>query len=66
MSRFLAPAPRLCDCGSELYSEWEYDGNGIELCRTCPKCRKARLAGYRPEVLRPYGQNEVDEPIESD
>jgi len=64
MSRFLAPSPRPCDCGSGLFSEWEYDGNGIELCRACPKCRARKLARYRPEVLRAYGQDQVDEPIE--
>jgi hypothetical protein len=32
-------------------SRWEYDVRGIPLVRTCSKCRKARLSGYRPEVL---------------
>jgi hypothetical protein len=44
----------------------EYDGNGIYLCRVCCRCREAKLAGYRPEILRPYTQADVDEPIEPD
>lgn len=45
-------------------SWWEYDGNGIELCRVCPKCKREKLARYRPELLRPYSQADVDESIE--
>ena len=48
------------------HSWWEKDGNGIDLCRVCPKCIKAKLAKYRPVVLRPYTQDDVDEPIEPD
>jgi len=32
----------------------------------CPKCRKAKLAQYRPEILTGYTQADVDEPIDSD
>lgn len=53
-----------CNCGSGLEAEWQYDGNGIELCKACPKCRKQKLAKYRPEILQPYTQADVDEPIE--
>jgi hypothetical protein len=45
-------------------SWWEYDGQGIPLCRVCPACREAKLARYRPEILQPYTQADVDEPIE--
>jgi hypothetical protein len=45
-------------------SEWEHDGNGIELCRACPSCKKQKLSRYRPEILRPYTQADVDEAIE--
>ena len=45
-------------------SWWENDGNGIPLCRVCAGCRSAKLAKYRPEVLRPYDQSVVDEQIE--
>lgn len=53
------------DCrGSGETSWWEYDGNGIPLCRVCKVCRKVKLGRYRPEILRPYTQADVDEPIE--
>lgn len=45
-------------------SWWEYDGQGIPLCRVCDKCEKAALARYRPEILTHYTQADVDEPIE--
>lgn len=61
MSRY---DPKPCECGSGEPSEWLFDGNGIELCRACPKCKKEKLSKYRPEILRPYTQADVDEPIE--
>ena len=57
---------RSCECGSGLSSEWQYDGQGIELCRACPKCKQKKLSKYRPEILRGYTQSDVDEPIESE
>ena len=45
-------------------SWWEYDAQGIPLCRVCDKCRKAKLRQYRPEILRGYTQADVDEPID--
>jgi hypothetical protein len=45
---------------------WEYDAQGIELCRVCDDCVKQKLARYRPEILSGYTQADVDEPIESD
>jgi hypothetical protein len=53
-----------CPCGSGEESEWEYDAQGIPLCRCCDVCRKERLAQYRPEILTGYTQADVDEPIE--
>lgn len=50
-----------CDQG---VSWWEYDAQGIELCRVCPDCVDAKLAQYRPEILSGYTQADVDEPIE--
>lgn len=47
-------------------SWWEKDGQGIPLCRVCSICRTAKLSTYRPEILRPYSQADVDEPIEED
>ena len=55
-----------CTCGSGKYSEWEYDGQGIPLCRVCDDCIDERLSVYRPEILSPYTQDDVDEPIEPD
>lgn len=55
---------RVCDCGSGEYSEWEHDYHGIELCRACSKCRKRKLAKFRPEVINGYSQSDMDEPIE--
>lgn len=57
---------RPCPCGSGKDSEWETDGNGIPLCRACDDCRERKLSGYRPEILRPYTQADVDEQIEED
>jgi len=44
-------------------SWWECDAQGIPLARVCDRCRKAKLAEYRPEILSGYDQNDVDEPI---
>jgi len=56
---------RACPCGSGRESWWENDARGIPLARVCDKCRKARLAKYRTEVLT-NPQYEADEPIESE
>lgn len=55
---------RVCHCGSGKPSQWQLDGNGIPLCRTCKECHERKMSGYRSEVLVPYGQDVVDEPIE--
>lgn len=47
-------------------SWWEHDYQGIPLARVCEKCRDAKLAGYRPEILTGYSQSDVDEPIDPD
>ena len=44
----------------------EYDGRGIFLCYVCDECKSAKLSQYRPEILHPYTQADVDEPIEED
>lgn len=55
------------DCEAAGESWWrEHDAQGIYLCRVCDKCRSAKLAGYRPEILRGYSQADVDEPIEAE
>lgn len=48
---FAMKPARECLCGSGMDRRAEYDARGIFLCYTCPKCRKAKLAGYRPDVL---------------
>ena len=40
-----------CPCGSGLLPTLVYDARGIELGFMCERCRKRRLASYRPEVL---------------
>ncbi len=53
----------LCNCGSGLPKESQYDARGIFLTYTCDKCEQKKLSGYRPDVLtdRNYW---ADEPIE--
>jgi hypothetical protein len=57
--------PRPCPCGSGLQSSWQRDARGIELCRTCPKCHKAKMETYRPDVLTDANYW-ADEAIEED
>jgi len=54
---------RPCPCGSGKDSQWQVDARGIELCRTCPKCHKEKMARYRPDVLSDANYW-ADEPIE--
>jgi len=54
-----------CPCGSGLDSRWQYDARGIELCRSCPKCRREKMARYRPDVLTDSNYSH-DEPIEEE
>jgi hypothetical protein len=35
-----------CMHEDEDYTWWEYDRHGIELCKVCDKCVKAKLASY--------------------
>jgi len=55
---------RPCPCGSGKPSEWQTDGRGIPLCRTCDDCHTQKMSRYRPEILAHYTQENVDEPIE--
>ena len=45
---------------------WVNDARGLPLAKVCSKCRAEKLARFRPEILRGYSQNDVDEPIEED
>lgn len=56
---------RPCPCGSGLDSHWQYDARGIELCRTCDKCHREKMKGYRAEVLHNLNYS-ADEAIEED
>lgn len=49
---------------SEIQTWWEYDAQGIPLCRVCGDCRAEKLKKYRPEILSGYDQSDVDETIE--
>lgn len=46
-------------------SWWEHDARGIPLRRVCDKCREAKLAEFRPEVLTDSNYA-ADEPINSE
>ena len=52
-----------CPCGSGKDSNWQLDGYGIPLCRTCDDCHAGKMAGYRRDIHEHY---ETDEPIEPD
>ena len=54
------------DVQSSESSFWEYDAQNIPLCRVCDRCRKEKLAQYRPEILKGYDQSDVNEPIEEE
>lgn len=45
---------------------WEYDAQGIPLCKVCATCVEHKLSGYRPEILSGYTQDDVNEPIEEE
>jgi hypothetical protein len=67
MSNSLFEELKYHECIEDGESPWrEYDAQGIYLCRVCPKCRKAKLSRYRPEILSGYDQGDLDERIESD
>jgi hypothetical protein len=65
MSYGFKRSARPCPCGSGQQSWWENDARGIPLARVCIKCKRAKLSGYRPEVLTDSNY-ECDEPIEED
>jgi hypothetical protein len=52
-----------CPCGSNEPSYWLKDGYGIELCRACPRCERARIEAYRPDIMERY---EASEPIDEE
>ena len=46
-------------------SWWENDARGIPLARVCAVCKRAKLSGFRPEVLTDSNYD-YDGPIEED
>lgn len=62
------PRKHECEDGKQSTNPtwWEYDAQGIALCRVCRVCKKDKLSKYRPEILSGYTQADVDEPIEPD
>jgi hypothetical protein len=44
---------------------WQYDADGIELCRTCEVCHQKKMAKYRKDILtrssRYYGEQVDDD-----
>ena len=57
---------RPCPCGSGKDSQWQLDGRGIPLDRTCDDCHERKMSRYNPVILDYYTQEDVDEPIEED
>lgn len=52
-----------CPCGSGKEAAALFDGHGIFLTYACDKCRKKKMAGFRPDIMERY---ECDEPIEAE
>ena len=52
-----------CDCMVKGAGEPQYDGYGIFLCYTCPKCHRQKMERYRHDIKERY---ETDEQIEPD
>ena len=40
-----------CPCGSGDYPEAVHDARGIFVAYVCDKCRRDKLAGYRPDIF---------------
>ena len=54
---------RECSCGSGEIPDALHDGYGIFLGYACSRCRREKLAGFRPDIFERY---ETDEPIEAE
>jgi len=53
-------------CDHTRADSWpEHDARGIYLCRVCDRCKRDKLASFRPEVLTDSNY-EHDEPISDD
>ena len=54
-------------CGPHTKNDgswWEEDSKGIPLARVCKKCKREKLARFKPEIISGYKQSDVDESIE--
>jgi hypothetical protein len=56
---------KICECGSGEPARARYDARGIFLTYACWKCRKQKLAKFRPEVLTDPNY-EASEPIDEE
>lgn len=55
------------NCNHEGEYSWlEHDARGIPLAKVCAKCKEAKLAVYRPEVLTDPQYDTFGEQIEED
>ena len=57
------------DCQHHIQGDgswWEYDGQGITLCRVCSKCKDDKLSKYEPWVLGHYTEQDCECSIEED
>ena len=50
---------KTCPCGSGEPREAQFDGYGIFLTYTCPRCERAKLARFRPDIFERYETDEV-------
>ncbi len=57
-------------CANQQWTDrpahWVRDAQGIELCKVCSKCKAEKLSRFRPEIIRGYDQNDVDENIDDE
>lgn len=57
---------RECPCGSGKDSEWQLDGRGIPLDRTCEDCHEKKMARYNKWVFGSYDESDYEGQIEED
>lgn len=54
--------PKPCPCGSGETRQPTFDGHGIFLTFVCSKCKKDRMATFRPDIMKRYQCDESIEP----
>jgi hypothetical protein len=60
-----SPTVKPCQCGSGKPREEVCDARGIFVAFVCDRCRKQRLAGFRPEIFTDANY-ECDESVDPD